>query len=141
MLFKKNLYVILIFFLLFSTCKKERQGVVPYVPVDFYLYTSNPQFSNLNAVGGWIYIDAGSRGIVIYHRSNDEFVAFDRHCTYQVEDPCGQASVDASFITLKDSCCGSEFLLYDGSVTKGPATLPLQAYYTEYDGNRLRVYN
>jgi nitrite reductase/ring-hydroxylating ferredoxin subunit len=136
----KILPTLFLFFFLFTTCKKERQGV-PYVPVDLYLYTTSPEFSNLNAVGGWTYINGGSRGIVIYHRSNDEFVAFDRHCTYQVEDPCGQVSVDASYIALRDSCCGSEFLLYDGSVTKGPATLPLQAYYTEYDGMRLRIYN
>lgn len=122
------------------SCKKSTQQI-PYVPVNFYLYTSSPQFNQLSAVGGWTYVNGGSRGIVIYHRSIDEFIALDRHCTYNIDDACGRVSVDNSFITLTDSCCNSQFLLYDGSVTKGPAGIPLKTYQTSYDGYVLKVFN
>lgn len=129
---------ILISFIVFS-CKKNNEQI-PYVPVNFYLYTSSPQFNQLNAVGGWTYVNGGSKGIVIYHRLIDEFVAFDRHSTYNIDAGC-QVSVDNSYITLTDSCSGSQFLLYDGSVAKGPASFPLKAYQTSYDGITLKVFN
>jgi nitrite reductase/ring-hydroxylating ferredoxin subunit len=135
---KQKLLLILIINLL--ACKKE-EGRIPVVNVDYYLYISDPKYVNLNAVGGWVYINGGSRGILVYHSSPDEFMAYDRHCTFEVENSCGQVKVEPDNVSLKDSCCGSTFLIMDGSVTNGPAQVPLKRYTTYFDGSQLRIYN
>jgi nitrite reductase/ring-hydroxylating ferredoxin subunit len=138
--FYSFLFVSLCF--LFSSCKKNKNDDrVPYVPVNVVLNTSDPLFVKLNAPGGWVYINGGSRGIVIYRLSLDDFRAYDRHCTYQPLDACGKISVNASQIMAVDSCCGAEFVLTDGSVAKQPASRPLTQYTTSYDGNRLLITN
>lgn len=124
-----------------SACKKKKNSVIPYFPVNIYIYPSDPNFNKLNTPGGWAYLNGGSRGIIVYRRSNEEFVAYDRHCTYDTENPCGKVSVDASQIMAKDTCCGSEFVLTDGSVVKSPASVPLQSYRVNYNGNELHVFN
>ena len=95
----------------------------------------------ISVPGTWTYINGGSRGIIIYRVSNEEFRAFDRHCTYDSGNSCALVSVDATNITGVDECCGSTFILTDGSVTQGPASLPLKQYQTSYDGAVLRVFN
>lgn len=126
----------------FLFCKKNKEeGRVPYVPVNIVLNTSDPLFVKLNAPGGWVYVNGGSRGIIIYRLSLDDFRAYDRHCSFQPEDACGKVSVNSSQIMAVDSCCGSEFVLTDGSVAKSPASRPLTQYLTSYDGNRLLITN
>lgn len=142
--FHKKLLFTLIFTLFtgfFSCKKKDNSGVIPNVPVDLYIYTSDPLFFNLQVPGGWEYITGGSRGILVYRSSNSDFVAFDRHCPYQPENPCGQIEVMATNITAIDSCCGSQFSVIDGSVQRGPASFPLKLYQTTFDGQVLRIFN
>ena len=49
--------------------------------------------------------------------------------------------MDTDNITLVDTCCGSKFIVVDGSVINGPAGLPLQRYQTYYDGTTLHITN
>ena len=97
-------------------------------------------YQKLNTVGGWEYITGGYNGIVVYRLSQDEFVAFDRACPYDYKNSC-RIVVESSFTTTIDSCCGSRFLLNDGSPFKGPASVSLKKYKTYYDGNSLRISN
>ena len=127
--------------ILFFACKKENDNGVPIVPVDIYIYTSNPSFINLNAVGGWVYITGGARGILVYRKSISEFMAYDRNCTYNSNDPCAIVYVDSSNIIATDTCCNSMFSMGDGTVLQAPAGLPLKTYYTTFDGNVIHIYN
>lgn len=122
-------------------CKKENNRRIPYVPVNAVLYISDPVFNRLNVVGGWVYINGGSRGIIVYRRGLDDFIAYDRHCTFEPENSCGRVSVNQTQVQATDSCCGSEFILTDGSPTKGPANIPLQDYLTSFDGLRVSISN
>lgn len=135
--------IVFIFTLIIITvsCKKDTDNGVPITPVDIYLYTNNPSFVNLYAVGGWVYISGGIRGILVYRKSNSEFMTYDRNCTYQSSNACATVFVDATNILAVDTCCHSKFSLYDGSVTQGPAGLPLKAYNNTFDGNVLHIYN
>jgi len=138
----KNLFIVLFLFAFFNWgCKKRKNTVIPYIPVNIYIYPSDPNFNRINTPGGWVYLSGGSRGIIVYRRSNEEFVAFDRHCTYDTENSCGQVEVTSSQITAIDSCCMSEFVLTDGSVVKSPATVPLQTYQVSFNGNELHIFN
>ena len=104
----------------FNSCNKN-QNIVPYVYVDQYINISLPSYSSLNNIGGWVYITGGSKGIIIYRQSYDQFSAYDRHCTYNAENPCGKATVDSTNSFVECSCDNSRYQLFDGLVIQGPA--------------------
>ena len=132
----------LIFFLLFTPqCKKDKKDQIPYVYVNFYLDINSTLNTGLNNIGGYEYVTGGVRGIIIYRRSTDEFMAYERNCPYQPSNSCALVEVDNSAVMAVDSCCGSQFLLLDGSIVKGPATILLKQYHTYFDGIKLHVYN
>ena len=80
-------------------------------------------------------------GLIVYRSGPDSFVAMDRHCPYRSAELC-RVFVDDSEIIARDSvCCGSAFLVTDGSVVEGPAALSLQRYNTTFNGTTLRIYN
>ena len=107
------------------SCSKQR-NVVPYVYVDQYINLSLPSSGSLNITGGWSYISGGSKGIIIYRQSYNQFSAYDRHCTYNANNPCGKANVDSTNSFVECSCDGSKFQLYDGLVIQGPASYSLK---------------
>jgi len=143
---KKN-WVLLVWFLLnLVACKKNdlnQQLGIPYVNVDRYILLNDPNSLSLNAVGGFLYVNAGSRGILVYHRAYEEYVAFDRHCTYNTSDACGKVSLDSSSnVILNCACCASKFSIIDGSVLNGPAINPLLQYQVQISGpGTLHIYN
>lgn len=142
--FKNKIFVILIVFtsssLLFVNCNKDKDNI-PYVKVNIIINVISTQYNKLNTVGNWEYLTGGYKGIVVYRKSVDEFVAFDRCCTYKPELDCERIAIDKSGVVAKDSCCGSEFLLLDGSIMKGPAKRNLKSYNTSFDGVYLQIYN
>ena len=131
-----------LFTVLIISCVRN-QNIVPYVYVNQYINISLPSYSSLNAVGGWIYITGGSKGIIVYRQSFDQFSAYDRHCTYNANDPCGKASVDSTNSFVECSCDGSQYQLYDGLVIQGPALYSLKPYQTTFDPitNQLHIFN
>ncbi len=123
------------------SCRKDREVAVPLVPVDIQVNLNLPEYNALQVVGGWAYIIGGSEGLLVYRKSQDEFVALDRHCTFQTTEQC-RVTVDDSGVLARDTtCCHSAFLMLDGSVTEGPAVLPLKQYHTMFNGTVLRIFN
>ncbi len=127
--------------IIMSECSKTEE-VIPNIVVDQYVYLRQPSNINLNAVGGWVYLTGGSAGIVVYRKSNDEYVAFDRNCTYKPLEKC-TITVEQSNILATDACCGSRYQLTDGLVIKGPSTISLKQYTTVLDevNQVLHIYN
>ena len=121
-------------------CEKD-DDTIPGAIVNIVLSTTHADFNDLNAVGGWIYLIGGSRGILVYRVSIEEFMAYDRHCTYTPQESCALVDVDSSGVIAVDKCCGSKFVLTDGSVVNGPASIPLKQYQTSFDGNLLHIFN
>jgi nitrite reductase/ring-hydroxylating ferredoxin subunit len=143
---KKNRIIFFCFILTLVACKKDdinQQLGIPYVNVDRYILLNDPNSLSLNAVGGFLYVNAGSRGILVYHRAYEEYVAFDRHCTYNTSDACGKVSLDStSNVILNCACCASKFSIIDGSVLNGPAINPLLQYQAQISGpGTLHIYN
>lgn len=139
---KVRIFYFLALTLLFS-CKKVKNNPVPSIPFDITINLSLPSYSDLQGVGGWCYVNGGSRGIIVYRRSYEEFVAFDRHSPAQLTDECTDPLVpDANnFLQLNDACTGAVFSLYDGSPVSG-AEIGLRQYQTMWDGGfNLRVFN
>lgn len=72
----------IIFFILFLSvfaCNKNKQHPVPYYSFDTYINLDLPSYQSLQGVGGWAYVSGvGSKGVVIYRQSIQNFVAWDR---------------------------------------------------------------
>lgn len=144
----KNLfYTVFIFtiLILLMNCKKTKEeegNDIPYVFVNFNIDVTSTLYNTLNSPGGWTYYDnAGVKGIIIYRNSMTEFTAYERNCPYQPLNTCSRVNVDKSFSLVIDSCCGSKFILNDGSIFQGPATRGLKTYKTYLDGNILYITN
>ncbi len=139
-----KLQLILILLILFvSSCKKNNGNPIPNIPFDITIDINLPSYSALTGVGGYTYAIGGSRGIIIYRRSIEEFVAFDRHSPEDPDGLCPQPLYPdtSNFLVLIDSCSQKRFSLYDGSPMSG-SEYGLRQYQTEYNGsNLLRIYN
>ncbi len=136
----------IILFLMLSvavSCRKNRNHPVPSIPFDITINMSLPSYSELQGVGGWAYVAGGSKGIIVYRKSYDEFVAFDRHSPADGGTECATPLTPDStnFLQLNDICTGATFSLYDGSPMSG-SELGLRQYQVVWDGNyTLRIYN
>lgn len=125
-----------------SNCKDKGdiEHRVPDVPIDLRINLNLPQYGDLNFIGGWVYLNGGSLGIIAYRATQDDFKAYDRHAPYKVEQDC-RVFVDSSAVTASDECTTSQWLMSDGQSLNGPATNMLKEYITTYDGLTLRIYN
>ena len=134
-------YFFILLLSVFSSCGKEHQGV-PNVYCNLTIYINDPQNIMLTTVNGWKYFEGGNRGVVVYRKSQTEFVAYDRTCPYKPDEASSIVDVDTSNnILLKDASCTSQFLLSDGTPISGPAVVPLKLFRTTFDGTVLRVTN
>jgi hypothetical protein len=131
---KIRIFLMLIVLTSFS-CKKNRNHPVPSIPFDIAVNISLPSYSELQAVGGWTTVNGGSKGIIVYRKSYDEFVSFDLHSPAN-DGVCEKALVPDSnnFLQLNDLCSGATFSLFDGSPMSG-SDLGLRQYQVSWDGN------
>ena len=131
--------IILLIALVILGCENEVDNF-PQVDVNLNLYINNPEFFNIETPGGWIYLNGGVAGILLYRKNLDEFIAYDRASTYDPIADCA-ITVDSDNIILKDPCSESQFLITDGSVIQGPASQALKRYNTYFYGNNLSIFN
>lgn len=136
----RRAFTLLLFVLIISGCRDRRNTLVPYVPVNITIDTGLPSFFPLTVSSGWVYITGGSRGIIIYRKAESEFVAIERHSTFEVEKQCA-VTVLSDGIILDDPCSDSQWLIMDGSIVIGPASAPLQLYHTSYNPPYLTITN
>ncbi len=128
---------------LLNACDKDREHPVPYVRVDFHF---NIIHYNLNHVGLSHQFSqsesGGYRGIIVYRQSMDEFRAFDRACPCDPHN-CKVSIKEDNPVVATDPCCGSSFLLFDGTLLEGDAEFPLKTYraYFNSDTKRLHITN
>lgn len=133
--------VMMLFVVCSSSCDKEGKEQVPNVYVNFMVDINTGQYTDLQIIGGWIYVTGGYRGIILHRSSMEEIVALDRTSTYQPETLGTQIFVEANNLTAADTLNGMRYLLLDGSVIEGPVSTPLKKYRTTLSGSTLHVYN
>lgn len=126
------------------SCKKDEQeqtySSIPNVTFDIRVNLNEPSSYAITNIGGWIYLDGGSRGLIVY-RTASEFIAYERHTPYQSDLACAFVAVDSTNVYAIDKCSQSRYLLLDGSVAEGKATIPLKRYRTSVFSDVLRIYN
>lgn len=142
MLYKQWLISFSLLFVLFiSACKKNNpqngnqanNGVF----VNYTIYEGTPEFFNLQIPGGWIYINAGEKGIIVYRLSNQDFRAYERKCPHDGH----QCKVLNDNSTIKDTVCNSTFSIIDGTLQSGPSQYSLYQYGAYYDGTMVKIQN
>ena len=142
---KKIVLIALVFFTLFYSCKKKStnapENPVPSVPVNLTVYPNDPLNFKLQAIGGWIYINGGINGIILYHKSQQEFIAIERTSSYLPNNPSAKVVVMSDNFTCRDTISDSRWQIIDGTVTKGPAQWGLRLYGTTFDGSVLKIKN
>lgn len=101
--------------------------------------------SEIGGVGNGIYTSNiyGVNGIIIFHKDINQYVAYERSCSYDPREPRAIVNMNNIYTPtfLIDSCCNSKFLIEDGSPFDGPAILPLKQYQTSFDGVYVNVFN
>ena len=124
---------------LFSFCKKRTTTVqdnIPYQTVNINLYPNDPLNFRIQTVGGWMYINGGVNGIIIFRQTMTgatDFVALERTSTHLPDNASAIVKVLPDNFTLKDTVSGSTWQLNNGAVLAGPATISLRQYQTIYD--------
>ncbi len=96
----------------------------------------DPKNAKLAAVGGTGQVTIGSDKVIVIHTEEATYVALSSVCTHK---GC-IVTFQKAATHLRCPCHGSVFQL-DGSVTTGPAKMPLKVYTTELRDTVLIVYN
>ncbi len=123
-------FFLFIVVLLYSSCQDSiHRDKIPRVYVNEELNLNDFRFNALKLTGGFVYISGGVRGIIIYRKSQDQYLAFERDCPYQPDNQCALVSVDPSNLFMTDTCCASNFD-FDGYPFAGPAQFSLLQYTT-----------
>jgi len=134
--------LVLSLILIAGSCDKQTaHETIPNVAVDIYIDVNSTLYVQLNTIGGWLYLTGGYKGVLVYRVSEDEFVAYDRTCPYDPYVAESQLEMDMGNLTVIDTVCKSKFVILDGSIIEGPATVPMKRYRTTYDGSILHIYN
>ncbi|MDN5204033.1 hypothetical protein QQ008_21760 [Fulvivirgaceae bacterium BMA10] len=131
-----------LFLITSSGCEENPDGggIIPYAFVDLSLNLNKFELLPLKTIGGYVQIDGGVRGIIIYRESNTHYRAFERNCTYEPLNDCARVEVDQSGLFMIDPCCNSSFD-FQGFPTGGPASISLKEYRTFVNGNFLEITN
>lgn len=125
----------------FFSCDKDDKERVPNIYTNFMIDIGTGQYTELQLIGGWVYVTGGYRGIILYRNTLEEIVALDRTSTYKPETLGIQVVVEPGNLIAADTVNGMKYLLMDGSVIEGPVSTPLKRYRTSFDGTTLHVYN
>ncbi len=147
-----NFFLILSISFLLNSCEEEKQKIIPHTYVNFSIRLDDPQFITLSSVGNTVVITSSydgsnsagydNNGIILYRASQDEFYAFDRTCTYDVEKSIA-VEIDESGIMAVCPVCSSTYVLPNlGFPTKeSPSKYALHQYQTSFNGLIVHVFN
>ncbi len=114
-----------------AACKVPGQSITAPTGVDFTLDLTNPLYSGLKTVGGYVY----NNGVIVAHAAGG-YVAVSSACTHQGNTIYYDVGSNLFVCPAHGSRFGT-----DGSVVNGPAAAPLGRYNTSLNGNLLRVYS
>lgn len=123
------------------SCNESDQEDIPYVYVNFTINPQSIEYGDLDIPGNYAYVTGGYRGIIIYHRTQNDFYAYERACTFDPLESDARVEVGEENTLISCPSCGSRYLMLDGSPFDGPAIRSLRQYKTHYDGFNLTVTN
>lgn len=131
----------MIVLVLLAGCEPDlSDDAIPWQPFDVIQINLNlPEYIALKTDGGSKTIDGGVRGIILYHQSGSNYIAYEANCSYQPNSACATVEVHVSTLYMFCACCSSNFDLATGYPTGGPAWRPLRRYSTSVSGTTLTI--
>jgi hypothetical protein len=144
-----------LFILLAGSCTKEKYDVIPDVYVDFTIDLYDVDFSILNGIGNYVYINAitnnwgqsaagyDGNGIIVFSSNLDEFSAYDRTCPqdYALTGLSVKVNLVDIYYAECPECKTRYALTANGTPSSGIGQYPLKNYRTSFDGRYVRVWN
>jgi hypothetical protein len=138
----KKLIVYCLALLFWTTSCGDSEQITPVIdiPINKIIDLNSLAYQRLKFNGGFVYETGGLRGLIIYRKDATTYYAFDRACTYRINNTCEKIEVDGSTFFLFDPCCQSRFD-WEGQPTSGVARANLVRYRTSLSGSVLYVNN
>jgi len=130
---------LLICVLMLVSCGKDNSAFIPDVPINYYITLQEFQIKK-NADGVLLVSNEGVAGLIICHRADGSYVAFDRCSSVDPEKKCA-VSPDTGGLTATDACSQAKFSLDDGAAVKAPAKRPLKKYQVDVSSFEIVVIN
>ncbi|HRH34830.1 MAG TPA: hypothetical protein PKY12_07210, partial [Catalimonadaceae bacterium] len=127
--------LIFLVFILSCTDQPSLISPIPDVIVNEQLNLNSAEAIPLKVRDGTaIAIKGGIKGIIIYRRSQDNYVAFERKSPYKLEDSCGIINVHSSLLYMLDSCHNCTFN-WEGRPIGGPCRDVMKTYSVQFINN------
>ncbi|MDR0619211.1 MAG: hypothetical protein LBG17_04870 [Bacteroidales bacterium] len=86
---------------------------IPVPAVSFNVYPYSMDYGLATMGSYMIFQSHGYAGIIVYHYTNDEFLAFDLACPNDFQNGCSVEYISSELV-LKCKCCGTTFSIFDG---------------------------
>jgi nitrite reductase/ring-hydroxylating ferredoxin subunit len=134
--------IIVILFLGLFSCgsSNDSNNFLPNIPVNETVFLNNPSNNDLLSVGGWVTIPGGIKGIVIYHVTIDNYLAYDLACPHKSPSECDAMIVEDG-LNMECPCDGSKFALALGGAPQSGTPFPARQYRVISEGNTLIIVN
>ena len=146
----KIFFLIILFQILPINCEKESCDVVPetyiYLSLNMVLFNLSPTNSLIitDNIAGVTSLGYNNNGIIIYCNNENEYFAYDRTCTYNINESIPVETID-NFMFAECPKCSSRYQLwYSGFPTeKSVSQCPLKQFRTTFNPNTniLHIYN
>ncbi len=137
---QKLIAVILFFGLLSCSNSDDGNTILPNIPVNETIFLNNPSNNNLLSVGGWVLISGGIKGIVVYHASIDNYLAYDLACPHLSPSECSAMIVEDG-LNMECTCDESKFALDLGGAPQNGTPFAAKQYRVIINGNTLIITN
>ena len=131
---KAVLIVVFLFFLSCSDDNNDPNQILPVVPVNETIFLNNPDFINLQVVGGWAYAQGGISGLIIYHSGINTYLAYERSAPHLTPRACSQMKV-VNGLVMVCPCDESEFNILNGAPLTEGVNYPARQYRVQVAGN------
>jgi len=113
-------YVLILFFILISSCSKNEINRNPFLQNISFEKTINlnlPKYDDLNYNGGAVYINSGGiKGLILFNFSNQIF-AWEASCPNQYPSSCSTMEIDG--VQTICNCDDSKYSLATGQLLSG----------------------
>ena len=139
---KKFLLLTAVFLLIScSDDGNDSNQFLPNVPVNQTIFLNNPEFVDLQVVGGWAYSQGGISGIIIYHSGINNYLAFERSAPHLTPQACSRMNVENSLFMVCP-CDDAQFNLLNGAPLTEGVNFPARQYRVLITGpNTLQITN
>ena len=135
--------LLLIFFGTFS-CSKNQLNNNPYlqeISFEKVINLNLPQYDNLKYSGGSIYLPSGGiKGLLLFN-INEQIMAWEASCPNQYPSSCSKMTING--VQSICSCEDFKYSLATGQILSNSEkeSYPMKLYYSEKNGNSVRISN